>query len=124
MFLEAFAKENDSELASIKQWRNSIENHKHVSSGKYSADSLASPYYYYRDMMCRMWGIHDSAKFTIEMVPIMEVASNVYVMDWTNILSNKIATTILEYKTNSHQYQDHFPILLQCIHYGYYLFQF
>jgi len=53
--------------------------------------------------MCRMWGIHDSTKFTIEMVTLTEVAINGYVMDWTNILSDKLATTILEYKKNEHQ---------------------
>jgi len=80
-FLEAFAKENDSELAPIKQWRHFPEKHKHESLGKYSVDSLASPYYYAGAMMCRMWGIHDYAKFTIEMVPLMEAAINGYVMD-------------------------------------------
>ena len=50
--------------------------------------------------MCRMWGIHDFAKFTIEMVPLIEAAINGYVMDWANILSDKLATTILEYREN------------------------
>lgn len=53
--------------------------------------------------MCRMWGIHDSAKFTIEIVPLMEAAINGYVMDWANILSDKLAIAMLEYKTNAHQ---------------------
>lgn len=53
--------------------------------------------------MCRMWGIHDSTKFTIEMVPLMEATINGYVMDWANILSDKLATTILQYRTNAHQ---------------------
>jgi len=99
-FLEAFAKENESELASIKQWRHFPEKHKHESSGKYSVDSLASAYRYTKAMMCRMWGIHDSAKFTIEMVPLMEASINGYVMDWANILFDKLATTILEYREN------------------------
>lgn len=34
------------------------------------------------------------------MVPPIEVAINGYVMDWVNILSNKLATTILEYIAN------------------------
>ena len=52
-------------------------------------------------MMCRMWGIHDSARFTIEIVPLMEETVNKYVMDWANILSDKLATTILEFRSNS-----------------------
>jgi len=79
--LEAFAKENDSESSLIKQWRHFPEKHKHESSGKYFVDSLASPYCYAGAMMCRIWGIHDSSKFTIEMVPLMEAAINGYVMD-------------------------------------------
>lgn len=54
-------------------------------------------------MMCRMWGIHDYAKFTIEIIPLREVAINGYVMDWVNIWSDKLAITILEYRTNAHQ---------------------
>ena len=64
-------------------------------------DSLASPYCYAGAMICRMWGIHDSAKFTIEMVPLMEAAVNSYVMDQANILSDKLATAILELRSNS-----------------------
>jgi len=45
-----------------------------------------------------MWGIHDYAKFTIEMVPLMEAAVNSYVMDWENIFSNKLATAILDFR--------------------------
>ena len=37
------------------------------------------------------------------MVPLMEAAINVYVMDWANILSDKLATTILEYRANAYQ---------------------
>lgn len=64
-------------------------------------DSLASPYCYVGAMMCRMWGIHDCSKFTIEMVHLMEAEVNSYVMDWANIFSDKLATTILEFRSNS-----------------------
>jgi len=53
-FLEVFAKENESELDPIKQWIHFLEKRKHKSSGKYSVDSLASPYCYVGAMMCRM----------------------------------------------------------------------
>lgn len=100
-FLEKFANENEVESAPIKQWRHNPKKHKHESSGKYLVDSLASPYCYVGAMMCRMWGIHDSSKFTIEMVPSMETVVNNYVIDWENILSNKLATTILEFRSKS-----------------------
>lgn len=102
-FLEEFAKENESESDPIKKWRHFPEKNKHESSSKYSVDSLTSPYCYVGAMMCRMWGIHDSAKFTIEIIPLMEAAINGYVMDWANILSDKLATTILEYRANAYQ---------------------
>lgn len=47
-----------------------------------------------------MWGMHDSAKFIVEMVPLMEAVVNSYVMDWANILSDKLATTILDFRSN------------------------
>ena len=51
--------------------------------------------------MCRMWGLHDSSKFSIEMVPLMEAACNIEIMDWGTILSVKLATAILEFRNKS-----------------------
>lgn len=73
-FLEKFANENEVESESIRDWRQNPAKHKHESFGKYSVDSLASPYCYARIMMCRLWGLHDSANISIEMVPLMEAA--------------------------------------------------
>lgn len=53
-------------------------------------------------MMCILWVQHDSTKFTIEMVPLMEATINAYVMDWENIFSNRLATKILEYRRNAY----------------------
>lgn len=64
-FLEKFANENEVESEPTRDWRQNPAKHKHESSGKYSIDSLASPYCYARIMMCRLWGLHDSANFTI-----------------------------------------------------------
>jgi len=52
--------------------------------------------------MCKLWGQHDSAKFTIDMVSLMETVINGYVMDWANILSNRLATEILEYRRKAY----------------------
>lgn len=68
-FLEAFTKENDIESDPIRQWRHFPNKHKHESSGMYSIDSLASPYCYVGAMICRLFGVSDSTRFTIEMVP-------------------------------------------------------
>lgn len=81
-FLKKFADENEIESTPIRRWRKNPAKHKHESSSKYSVDSLASPYCYARAMMCRIWGLHNSSKFDIEMVPLMEAATSSYVMDW------------------------------------------
>lgn len=99
-FLEAFTKENDVESDPIKQWRHFPNKHKHESSGMYSVDSLASPYCYANTMICRLFGVSDSARFSIEMVPLMEAAINSYILDWETILSDKTVNQILDYRRN------------------------
>lgn len=99
-FLEAFTKENDIESDTIRQWRHFPNKHKHESFGMYSVDSLASPYYYTGAMLCKLFGVFDSARFTIEMGPLMEVAIHYYIMDWATILSNKMANQIHNYRRN------------------------
>ena len=98
-YLEKFSRENEIESAPIRDWRQNPAKHKHESSGKYSVDSLSSPYCYAGIMMCRLWGLHDSANFTIEMVPLMELTCNSEVMDWATILSDKLATAVLEFRS-------------------------
>lgn len=97
-FLEAFSKENDIEVDPIRQWRHFSTKHKHETSGMCSVDSLAFPYCYAGVMMCKLFRVHNSAKFSIDMVPLMEAAINGYIMDWANILSDIMATEILEYR--------------------------
>jgi len=100
-FLEKFASENEIESEPIKDWRQNPSKHKHESSGKYSVDSLCSPYCYAAIMMCRLWGLHDSAIFTIEMVPLMEAAVNSWIMDWATILSDKLALAVSEFRNQT-----------------------
>lgn len=69
-FVEAFAKENDMESDPIWQLRHYPKKHNYESLGMYFVDS-ASPYCYAGDMMCRLFGVFDSARFSIEMVPLM-----------------------------------------------------
>lgn len=81
-FLEKFRAENETESKPIQGWRQNLAKQKHETSGKYSVDSLCSPYRYAGIMMCRLWGLHDSANFTIEMVPLIEAACSGEIMDW------------------------------------------
>lgn len=71
-------------------------NHKHETLGMYSIDSLASPYCA-SALMCRLFGVHNSSKFSIDMVPLMEAKVHNYIMDWENIISDKMVE-ILEYR--------------------------
>jgi len=64
----------------------------------YSVDSLACPYYYATAMMCRLFGSPNSAKFSIEMVSLIEASLNYFVMDWDTILSDKMEVQILGYR--------------------------
>ena len=66
----------------------------------YSVHSLASPYCYVGAMICRLFGVSESARFSIEMVPFMEAEINSYIMDWATILSDKMANQILDYRRN------------------------
>lgn len=99
-FLEAFSKENQIESDPIRQWRHFLNKHKYKSPDMYFVDSLVSPYCYVSAMMCRLFGSSNSTKFSIEMVPLIEAVLNSFVMDWANILSNKMAIQILDYRKN------------------------
>jgi len=65
----------------------------------YSLASLVGPYCLNTTMMCRLFGQYYTHKFTIEWVPLIEVAADAYIMDWATILSNNLATQILAYKS-------------------------
>ncbi len=99
-FLEAFSKENQIKSDPIKEWRKFPNKHKHESPAMYFVDSLVSPYCYATAMMCRLFGSSNSAKFSIEMVPLIESVLNSFVMDWANILRDKLAIEILDYRKN------------------------
>ena len=64
----------------------------------YSVESLAPPYCYAAAMMCRLFGNDNSTRFSIQMVPLIHAAINSEIMDWSVILSDKIANRILEYR--------------------------
>ena len=66
----------------------------------YYVDSLASPYCYVATMICRLLGSPNSSKFSIEMVPLIEAVVNSFVMDWATIMSEKMASQILDYRRN------------------------
>ena len=64
----------------------------------YSVESLSPPFCYTAAMMCMLFGNDNSARFSIQMVPLIHFAVNSEIMDWAIILSDKIANRILEYR--------------------------
>lgn len=100
-FVEKFAKENESPSEPLRDWRQNPARHKHDMSGKYSNASLASPYCYAGILMCRLWGLHDSANIHIDMVPLMEAAVSSIIMDWATILSDKLVIAIREFRAKT-----------------------
>ena len=66
----------------------------------YSVESLAPPYCYAAAIMCRIFGNDNSARFLIHMVPLIHAAINSKIMDWSVILSDKMANRILDYRKN------------------------
>lgn len=75
----------------------------------YSTKSLASPYHYVYVMMSRLFGQPTTTKFSVEWVLLMEEIAHYYIMDWGSILSNNIATQILEYRKNHSIFSKIFP---------------
>ena len=64
----------------------------------YSVESLSPPYCYAATMMCKLFGNDNSSRFSIQMVPLIHSAVNFEIMDWADIISDKIANMILEYR--------------------------
>ena len=84
----------------IRKWRHNPNKHKHDDKGMYFVSSLASTYLYISAMMCRLFVPSNRNKFSIEWVPLMEVVSDSYIMDWGNILSSNITSQILCCRNN------------------------
>ena len=82
----------------IRNWRKNPEKHRNEASGMYSVDSLLPPYCYAAAMMCRLFGNDNSARFSIQMVPLILAAVNSDIMDWAVILSDRMANRILDYR--------------------------
>ena len=62
----------------------------------YSVESLEPPYCYAAAMMCRLFGSDNFARFSIQMVPLIEAVVGSVIMDWSVILSKKLANKILD----------------------------
>ena len=80
-FIKDFAASNETQSEPIREWRRAPEKHKTESSGMYSVESLSPPYCYAAAMMCRLFRNDNSARFSIQMVPLIHSAMNSEIMD-------------------------------------------
>ena len=65
----------------------------------YSTGSLTSPYCFVAAMLYRLFGKLDVNKFSSEWLPLLNAAINATIVDWAKILSDNLATTILNYRS-------------------------
>jgi len=98
-FMEKFAKENECLAEFIKDWSRRDEPLKKDKHGMYSIGSLTSPYCFAAAMICRLFGKPDINKFSPEWLPLLNAAVNATIVDWAKILSDNLATTILNYRS-------------------------
>jgi len=99
-FLKRFAEKKKIESEPIRQWRQGPGKNKDDSKVVYYLASLSGPFCYVVVMICRLFGSLNTQKFKVEWVPFIQVASNYEIMDCATILSNNIASKILEYRQN------------------------
>ena len=65
----------------------------------YSTGSLTSPYCFAAAMLYRLFGKPDINKFSSEWLPLLNVVVNAIVVNWAKILSDNLATAILNYRS-------------------------
>jgi len=63
----------------------------------YLVDSLENPYNYATSMLCRLYGLPNNTKFSIEWIPLINASVNSHIMNWHTILFDNPATAISEY---------------------------
>lgn len=81
-----------------KNWSNNEERIKKDKNGMYATDSLSSPFCYAAAILCRLFGKPDINKFSSEWLPLVDAVVNATIMNWAQILSDNLATAILEYR--------------------------
>ena len=64
----------------------------------YTTGSLSSPFCFAAAMLCILIGKPDITKFSLELLPLIDAAVNAKIINWAQILSDNLATKILEYK--------------------------
>lgn len=98
-FVENFAKENKDLVDYTKSWSTKEEPLKKDKNVMYTTGSLSSPYFFAAAMLCRLFGKPDINEFSSEWLPLLDAATNATIMYWAQILSDNLASAILNYQT-------------------------
>jgi len=95
--------ENLNPAKLIKEWRKYPNKHKRDDRGMYSLASLLGSFSEVPTMMCHIFGLANTQKFSEEWVPLIDATSDNYIMDWRAILSNNLSMQIRNYR-QKHMY--------------------
>ena len=82
----------------IEGWRVQENMFKFNKTGMYPIAYLANPYNCATAILCRLYGLPNNARFSIEWIPFIDTYVNSHIMNWATILSNNLATVIFEYR--------------------------
>lgn len=108
-FIVKFVKENQNLSETTKYWSRKDEPLKKDKHGMYSTGSLTSPYFFAAAMLCRIFGIPDIKKISSKWLPLLDVATNATIVDWAEILSDNLITTIFSYRSKRATSQRIYP---------------
>jgi len=97
-YMAGLTKNNPDPFKLIQGWIVLDNKLKFEKSGMYAIDSLANPYNYAADMLCRLYGFPNNYKFSIEWIPLIDACFNSHIMNWATILFDNLATIINEYR--------------------------
>lgn len=98
-FFEAFIKEYGHPSKQFQQWRKDPNKHKAEEYGKYSIDSLATPFSQFAAMMCQMHTQPNVSKFLDTWVSLMDGVIDGFIFYQATILSDNLAFHILYFRS-------------------------
>lgn len=108
-FVNKFAAENPDLSETTRDWSRKEESLKKDKNGMYNTSSLTSPYCFAAAMLCRLFGMLDINKFSSEWLPLIDVATNADIIDWTKILSDNLYTAVINYRSKRSLSQRIYP---------------
>lgn len=93
-YMASFENKNPYPFKLIQGWRVLGKKIKFEKLSMYIITSLENPYNYEADMLCRLYGLPNNSKFSIEWIPLIDAYVNSHAMNWATILFDNLATII------------------------------